>query len=302
MGLFDRFRKKKIAPQGTLTEEDVKNLAFMVHLLFKEKTPMPSLERMTQVMCKYLGAVDCCSHDEKFAAFAVKKHLVQLKEGNMPVELMVTDCLRMADFPVDEATRSQMWDCPESSRILEECQYHICAIDGMAYMLPHKDRANLDMDYLEALVELFPECEAVYFQNSGKLFAREKVAAHVFSGEDRFIHFAVNARFFNIEGTNEHIIDTLGMGLLGLPDVQYHFHDFDPNWIVYHAYNLASYICGGEKRIEDGDHIDGIKDGEIDVDIRWRCHYENSMIQPDRPVIDICMNEYAAGKRDYKRK
>ena len=37
------------------------------------------------------------------------------------------------------------------------------------------------------------------------------------------------------------LIDTVGMSTLFLPDVQYHFHGMDPNWVVNHAYNLTSY-------------------------------------------------------------
>ena len=38
------------------------------------------------------------------------------------------------------------------------------------------------------------------------------------------------------------LVDTLGMSLLFLPDIQYHFHGLDPNLIVNHAYNTASYL------------------------------------------------------------
>ena len=38
------------------------------------------------------------------------------------------------------------------------------------------------------------------------------------------------------------LIDTVGMSTLFLPDLQYHFHGMDPNWVVNHAYNVASYI------------------------------------------------------------
>ena len=37
------------------------------------------------------------------------------------------------------------------------------------------------------------------------------------------------------------LIDTVGMSTLFLPDLQYHFHNMDPNWVVNHAYNVASY-------------------------------------------------------------
>ena len=35
------------------------------------------------------------------------------------------------------------------------------------------------------------------------------------------------------------LVDTLGMSLLFLPDIQYHFHGLDPNLMVNHAYNTA---------------------------------------------------------------
>ena len=40
--------------------------------------------------------------------------------------------------------------------------------------------------------------------------------------ESRFIFYAVNVRFFNIQGTNDMMVDTLGMNTLFLPDLQYH--------------------------------------------------------------------------------
>lgn len=39
------------------------------------------------------------------------------------------------------------------------------ATDMLATVLPALERANLDADFLEALAELYPSCEAFYFQN-----------------------------------------------------------------------------------------------------------------------------------------
>ena len=39
----------------------------------------------------------------------------------------------------------------------------------LAAALPALERANLDADFVEALAELYPTCEAFYFQNCGKL-------------------------------------------------------------------------------------------------------------------------------------
>ena len=93
------------------------------------------------------------------------------------------------------------------------------------------------------------------------------------------------------------MVDTLGMGTLYLPDIQYHFHGMDPNWVVQHAYNIADYILSNDNPIKPGDSIDGIVNGRITQEVMWRCQYENALIQPMREVIDIYMNEYASGNR-----
>ena len=93
-------------------------------------------------------------------------------------------------------------------------------------------------------------------------------------------------------------MDTLGLSLLYIEDLQYHFHDMDPNWIVNHAYNVASYLLNNDNPMKDGDTIDGIRNGMIVQDIQWKCQYEDALIQPARIVMDVCMGEYAAGNRD----
>lgn len=69
-------------------------------------------------------------------------------------------------------------------------------------------------------------------------------------GVDRFIRYAVNVRFFNVQGTEDSVVDTLGLSLLYIEDLQYHFRDMDPNWVVNHAYNLASYLLNKKNAYE----------------------------------------------------
>ena len=159
------------------------------------------------------------------------------------------------------------------------------------------ERASLDADFVEALAELYPTCEAFYFQNCGKLLLAEDVRSHQIEGSDRFIRFGVNVRFFNIEGTEDMLIDTVGMSTLFLPDLQYHFHGMDPNWVVNHAYNVASYILKHDNPIQDGETVDGVENGQMSREIQWKCQYEDAMIQPPRGVLDINMGDYASGKR-----
>ena len=84
---------------------------------------------------------------------------------------------------------------------------------------------------------------------------------------------------------------------LFLPDLQYHFHGMDPNWVVNHAYNVASYILEHDNPIQDGETIDGVADGQMCREIQWKCQYEDALIQPPREVLDIHMGNYASGGR-----
>ncbi|MGC6174663.1 DUF4261 domain-containing protein [Lacrimispora sp. 38-1] len=300
MSILDKFRKKENSSlKQDLTKQEHPGSVFVIHLLMKEKCEMPSKEKMTAVMEKHLGELDCFCHDTKVAGFAPKKYKVEFKEGSMPPQLMVMECMKTDGYQIDEIAKSQMWDCENSAEILSECSYHVVATDMLAgAMANYKDRADMLMNFMEALVELYPECAAVQFQTSGKMFTRDKIINHQIPLEDRFIYFAVNVRFFNIEGTEDMLVDTLGMSTLYLPDLQYHYHGMDPNWVVNHAYNLLSYMYANDAPVKSGETVDGIADGHMEQTIQWKCQYENALIQPAREVLDICMNEYASGNRE----
>ena len=282
-----------------LSKQENPGAVFVIKLLFREPVEMPDKEKMTTIIKKRVGDADCFCYDEHVAGFAAKNYQAQFKDGAVPPQLMVTNCTSFDGTERGNFERSQMWDCMnDRDRILDECKYVVMATDMMASVLEAKERATLDMDFLEALTELYPTCEAVLLHNSGKLFLADDIRNSTMTGLKRFIKFAVNVRFFNIQGTNDMMVDTLGMGSLYLPDIQYHFHGMDPNAVVQHAYTIADYVLQSDDPIKPGDTIDGMVNGQFRQDVQWRCEYEDALIQPVRPVIDINMNEYASGNRN----
>ncbi len=311
MGLF----KKKKQPERTPEPEKKSPLdeidpsvrpggVFMVQLLMKEKCETPSLARMTEVLTAHIGRVeaakptdDMSSSMKDIALFAAMDHIAKFSNGQGPVQVSVMPCDTFHPETIDEMKRSQMWDClQERDRILSECKYCVFANDILCGALDPLERANFDMDLLEALVELFPTCEAVYSLNTGKLILADLVRNRTVTGLDRYIRYIVNARFFNISGTGNHVVDTLGMTLLYLEDLQYHFHDMDPNWVVTHAYNIAAYCLANRRPIKDGDTVDGVTEGNLDQSLQWKCHFEDALIGPGRPALSIHMGQYAVGQ------
>lgn len=310
MGLFKKEKKpepeEKKSPLDEMDPTVRPGGVFMVQLLMKERCEMPSLERMTEVLERHIGRVEAAKPDDKLsgsmkglALFAAMDHIAKFSNGEAPVQVSVMPCDTFHPETIDEMRRSQMWDClQDRDRILSECKYCVFANDILTGALDPLERANLDMDYLEALLELFPTCEAVYSLNTGKLVLADVIRSKTVSGLDRFIRYIVNARFFNIDGTDDdHIVDTLGMSLLYMEDLQYHFHSMDPNWVVGHAYDVSTYVLANRRPIKDGDTIDGVIDGNIDQSLQWKCRFEDALVQPSRPVLDIHMGQYAAGGR-----
>ena len=148
---------------------------FLIQMLFKEPVAMPDQETMTTVIQRHIGSVKCYSYDDTMAGFNALDHMSEFKEGKIPVQLMVMTCNEFTGKGFDSFLVSQMWDCMEDrDRILQECQYQVVAVDMLA-ALPALERANLDADFLDALAELYPTCEAFFFQNCGKLLRAEDV-------------------------------------------------------------------------------------------------------------------------------
>ena len=287
--------------EQTNTKENLPGGVFLMKLLFRKPVTLPNTETILTVLNKHLGEIELFSRKENLAGFLAKEYESQFQDTAVPVQLMLFAPEKTTLNQFDEFVKSQMWDCMEQrDEILQECNYCICANDMLAAGLSAQKRADLDMNFLEALLELYPDCEAIYFQSSGKLLTVNQIKENLMPKEERFIHFGVNVRFFNIEGSNDMVVDTVGMSVLFLPDMQYHFHSLDPNWIVGHTYSLASYLFHNDNPIKNGDTIDGIQNGKFDPLIQWKCHYEESLIQPQREVIDVCTNEYAAGNRNYE--
>ena len=268
---------------------------FLIQLLFRKPVVMPDPGTMKRTLEQHLGTTECISHDGKMASFAARDYMTRYAGEEVPVQLTVLACAPFHGENIGAFERSQMWDCyQDRERILSECHYHVLALDMLAAGLIPRLRAELDMQFLEALIELFPSCEAIYFQNCGKLFLASEVREDTHSGTDRYVRFGVNVRFFYVDGTEDMVVDTVGMSTLFLPDLQYHFHSLSPNLVIRHAYAMALYVLESDRPVENGTPVSGMDDEEENPEQDWVCRYELSLIQPSREVIDIRTGVYAA--------
>ena len=272
---------------------------FFVELLMPKQCDMPTRDTMVEVFTKHLGPVDCFSYGAESAGFAPQNYKVHYEDNDadIPPTLMVTNCEKIDKPVLDDFERSQVWDCPNVDELLDECQYRVFATDMLASGLEPNERADMLVKYVDALLELYPSCKAVIFGPSRKFLSRETIENHPDKNVTRLIYYAVNVRYFSIQGTDDMMVDTLGMSTLFYPDLQYHFHGMNPDEIVNHAYSVLYYIFEHDNPIDDGQTIAGLENGDLNPDIKWKVQYEDSLIQPVRTVIDINLGEYASGTR-----
>lgn len=289
----------EIFKQDLDTKGDFQHI-FRMHLLFTEKGIRPRGAMIQNALDTRFGKTDIVADTEgQLSTFAVWKFLVEYKDNQkVPAQVLMSDFEPFDENSINSLQRSQLWDCPEKDEILAACKYKLMLSDFIASGLEYKERAELLTGWLETTLELLPDCTAVWIPSSEKLLTREQVLDNPWNENCRFLHFGMNVRFFNIQGTNDMLVDTLGLYAIGLPDVQYHFHDLDPNAVVNHANNVAAYIFIQDDPIGDGETIAGLNGMEMDGEVHWKCQHELALIQPEREVMDICPREYASGGRE----
>jgi hypothetical protein len=114
---------------------------------------------------------------------------------------------------------------------------------------------------------------------------------------DNHLETFVNVRVHNIEGIEKAILlDTIGLHVFRLPDLQCHFKRLDPSEVANVLYNTAAYILEQGDVIDDGNTITGVTPTD-----KWRCQHEMAILDPQRVVLDVDTGrKSAAGERSRK--
>ena len=162
---------------------------------------------------------------------------------------MVMECNSFKGRSFDAFLLSQIWDCREDrNQIFQECRYQVVATDMLAALLA-LEQADLDMDFLEALSELYPAWRCSISRTAESWFWA-KMCAPTSSRGGPLHPFRRQCPLLQHSGCEDMLIDTVGMGTLFLPDLQYHFRGMDPNWMVNHAYNRRHSGCAHSAETE----------------------------------------------------
>src|SRR5262249_4988245 len=147
--------------------------------------------------------------------------------------------------------------------------------------------------FVRAVQEIAP-CEAMHWINTQQIINPSRFV--FMQGEEgaQPLYGSINVRFFNIQGSNgDCLMDTLGLAVLGLPDIQCHYRELQPKDVAHVLYNVACYIFERGDIIKNGETVPGVLQHD-----EWRCRHEMALAGPERIVLDLDPGgQYAAGKR-----
>ncbi len=187
----------------------------------------------------------------------------------------------------------QSWDWEQARTIVPQCRYRLSIIDFMASNLSPQARATLMHRVVLSVLELV-SCDAIYWENSEHFTDPAVYQDPAQSATLDLVYGMVNFRLFKISsgGPGEMVMDSLGLHLLGLPDVQCHFVGLNPDTVASFLFNIASYLFEKGDIIHDGETVPG-----FDPESRWPCRHEIALVGPERMVLDIEPGEpYRAGE------
>lgn len=283
-----------------LTEVGEVKTQFHMYLLFKENPKLAISNAILKAMKEQFGEVNMVSDTQEMKTIAIHKYTSEFADASLPSQVLMAKIETFDVHNISTFESSHFYDTPNYQEVYKDCSYAILISDFMSSVLPYHERCELIAAYVKVCLSLYQDAVALWVPSSGKFLTYEHICDRLASSTTPFLEFGVNIRMFNIQDSNDRVVDTLGLYAIGLPDVQYHFHNFDMNKIVNHAYNMTNYIFEYDAPMRDGETMDGMDAEGWNDEIRWKVQYESSLIQPSRFVYDINMKEYASGKREIK--
>lgn len=207
-------------------------------------------------------------------------HKISFEDGIVPVQSVIHAPHPIRDFKRFDTALQQSWHWPEARQTVNSCTYSIRVHDLFATGLPYKERFELILGLVMAMIKAAP-CKAIYWHTSDKLV---DPTAYLEALElDEKLYGAVNLRLYNAGDTDpkEMIMDTLGLSALGIPDVQCHFSEMDPTEIARNLLVISKYLYDQGDIVKNGETI-GTSGNK-----GYLCEHQQSLVVPSRYVLDL---------------
>jgi hypothetical protein len=189
---------------------------------------------------------------------------------------------------------SQSWAFPDAREVYQQCRHSRLMANMMSSPLAHHLRREIVANGVLALLET-TKIDLIHWLPAEQMLSPDAFRER-YSKPDELanpIFGFLNVRLFNVSDSGGDIVmDTLGLGALGLTDFQIHFRKLEANSVAQLLYDVGAYAFENGDVIQHGHTVQGVDEG------RWKCRREMSLVAPQREVIDINPGpEFVAGNR-----
>ncbi len=238
--------------------------------------------------------VDCSDPADADKCFSLihKQHRLKLSDGEIAVTTAILNANQISQIDAYRDEIQQSWRCREAEQLLRDCHDTRLIAEVMAQAFPPQDRVTLFHGVLRAVIDATAPDALVFKHTQQVVLPADYLDA---CSEDPIRRpGSLNVRFFNISNSEgDMIMDTRGLREIGLHDLQCHYRNLDPKEVARVLFNTAQYVFENGPVIESGHTVEGIQPGS-----KWRCQFEDSMLDPKREVLDLNPGApYAAGNR-----
>lgn len=138
--------------------EQHKNNVFIIRLLFKDQPKFPEINIVDEIVGEYLGSIEIQSKTQNYYSYTLKDYCVNFENEEINPILTIFSPVKFENNNIEE----QLID--------ENYGYQVIVMDVMTNLLNPKERIIFTMNLIEMLAHIFTECEAIYFENWGKMF------------------------------------------------------------------------------------------------------------------------------------
>jgi len=252
------------------------DLGSLICEMHYERVPRVDRQRLLAEVNVTLPSSDMLGEQSYPVTFAHYGYEANFADGKrVPVMSVV---LRPSGEHLRDQSRidlSQTWTFPAARETLDRCHDALSVVEMMGRPLQPPDRLRVFRTTVLALCAI-TEPVAAWWPTATQLLPPPTPSDPPLMG-------LLNVRLFRIEGTGGDIVmDTLGLHVFGLPDMQCHCRGLEAARLAALLHNAGIYIFEHGDVVEDGHTIEGLEPGQ-----RWKCHHEKALVPPNRVVLDL---------------
>ncbi len=288
-----------------MLEDSADSRDYRVRLFYKTKPDVPKAAILDKMQPRAEGfAPRDGKRDSERLDFRHPKHVANI--GGKSVGATWSIRHEEIEYPGDltpylpALEQSWLWD--DADGVVGDCEHQLVIIDQTATNMRPLDRLQMMQSLVASVCEAIP-CDAIYWEATEQFLDPKMYleGLHDVAAKPWKAPGALNVRVSRVIGYGERrddesrdmIIDSLGLGILGLPDFQCHFRGLDWRELQQIIYEKALDVFEGGPKLQDGQAFPGINASQV-----WKCRYEEALLGPPRKVIDIDPGiPYCAGLR-----